>query len=579
MSRVVLKVSRGDDVRRIALKADEVHYQDVLDRVRSAFQLQQVAFSLKYFDEEKELVTVSCDQELVEAISHLHQITRLTNSRFYVVQPGQRSDDILASTMCQSVTRSVLGPYPPVTTYSDYPYLGTHPGTTNPGSPYPSTAYPGSPYPSTAYPGSPYPSTAYPGSPYPSTAYPGSPYPSTAYPGSPFAGSTHASTMYPNSGSFNGSPHPEPSHLGSIPDSSSVTHIGEGSAPLESAYISSFLQMGIQDPRTVSQVPPQPQEPHSSPFQLSDLSASRGTDQLSSGDQSAIEVSNASVPSSDSKPIQMKKEPMEDEHTSSLNLKADQDSAPPAAQPAFSFGTGPLPVQPEIQEEPPAQSGPSFFSFGTGEPPVQPEAQVVHYEGKEMESGSPANESELPANKEFNKSWVVMNTGDVPWPEGTRLVVGDEIGLEAMISPLAPGAQARVGITFPASAAAAGQLSWKQCMIISEDDTLILPLSPIVINFAAEDISPSPRRDEFSKNEPAQDPYYPMDSWGEAHGYHQPPPSNEKFEEPPKPFDHLLEQNVAALENLGFSSSRCRATLERCGNNLDQAIDFLLSEE
>merc|ERR1712130_382050 len=52
--------------------------------------------------------------------------------------------------------------------------------------------------------------------------------------------------------------------------------------------------------------------------------------------------------------------------------------------------------------------------------------------GRLISEGDPRPNSILPAYKEFTKTWTVANTSSRAWPEGVRVVVEGESGLEAM---------------------------------------------------------------------------------------------------------------------------------------------------
>merc|ERR1712098_145252 len=70
--------------------------------------------------------------------------------------------------------------------------------------------------------------------------------------------------------------------------------------------------------------------------------------------------------------------------------------------------------------------------------------------GRLISEGDPRPNSILPAYKEFTKTWTVANTSSRAWPEGVRVVVEGESGLEAHVPALPPNAQHEIHLTFSA---------------------------------------------------------------------------------------------------------------------------------
>ena len=100
MSRIVLKISYRDDIRRIPLNRDELSFSHLHNLVAESFQLRSTDFFIKYLDEDSDKITVNSDAELREAIEYLSETQRY--SRFFVSMKGQEED------ICQSLLNSSL---------------------------------------------------------------------------------------------------------------------------------------------------------------------------------------------------------------------------------------------------------------------------------------------------------------------------------------------------------------------------------------------------------------------------------------------------------------------------------------
>jgi len=88
--RLTLKITFGDDTRRISVQTD-LSYSDLIQHVTTLFRLSQDQVSavvLKYLDDESDLVTVSSDQELREAVRDALLAKNLLRFTLFVKPPA-----------------------------------------------------------------------------------------------------------------------------------------------------------------------------------------------------------------------------------------------------------------------------------------------------------------------------------------------------------------------------------------------------------------------------------------------------------------------------------------------------------
>jgi len=124
-SRLTVKVSYCGDIRRITMNRG-ASFDELRQIVSQSFSLDPATFYIKYFDEDQDKITISCDEEFQEAISYLTGASRF--ARLYVLLKGQDQDicqSILASTMSESSfnpsTVMALPNYPPKQEYMHSP--------------------------------------------------------------------------------------------------------------------------------------------------------------------------------------------------------------------------------------------------------------------------------------------------------------------------------------------------------------------------------------------------------------------------------------------------------------------------
>ena len=162
-------------------------------------------------------------------------------------------------------------------------------------------------------------------------------------------------------------------------------------------------------------------------------------------------------------------------------------------------------------------------------------------QGRQLSEGDPRPNSVLPAGKEFTKSWVIMNSGQSAWPEGVRVVVEGEDGLEAHVPSLPPNAQHEIHLTFSADVVLPTKSRpqvWK-CSVETEDGTKIISLTPVLVNIA-----------------PAA------------------PPADSKPDINPESNPAFIDA-LGRLVTLGFEESACRDALLRTGSDFEAALDLL----
>jgi len=110
-------------------------------------------------------------------------------------------------------------------------------------------------------------------------------------------------------------------------------------------------------------------------------------------------------------------------------------------------------------------------------------AKQLPLTGRVLSEGDPRPNAILPAHKEFTKTWTVVNTSNRSWPEGVRVVVEGESGLEAHVPALAPNTQHEIHLTFVADIVkpnGSRPVVWK-CSVETDDGTKILALTPVVV--------------------------------------------------------------------------------------------------
>lgn len=113
---IVLKISFGDDLRRFPVR-EGLTYAQLHKEVADMFELQK--FRLKYIDEDQELITISSDRELNDAITYLREQDPRKIVRFYVRTP---EDSGISASMLQS---SYFGGNS--TTFNDFKYSNVNP--------------------------------------------------------------------------------------------------------------------------------------------------------------------------------------------------------------------------------------------------------------------------------------------------------------------------------------------------------------------------------------------------------------------------------------------------------------------
>ena len=117
MNTVTLKISWKDDTRRIRIPSNTT-YQQLHTEVAQKFGLND--FRIKYIDEENELITVSTDRELFEAIDYLRDISGpRAIVRFFVRTPEDAATHATQSMLMSSVldpsqsASNIMGMGPP----------------------------------------------------------------------------------------------------------------------------------------------------------------------------------------------------------------------------------------------------------------------------------------------------------------------------------------------------------------------------------------------------------------------------------------------------------------------------------
>lgn len=134
MSRVRVKISHKDDIRRITLSPNEIQYRSIQEIVAEIFQLDKKCFQIKYFDDDNDLITIGNDNDLKEAISVLSGQQRMRSLRMYVKVKGENYD--IAQSMMESslLSSSVMN--------NNYqPYNPTSPNPNTPSNRLPDLQY------------------------------------------------------------------------------------------------------------------------------------------------------------------------------------------------------------------------------------------------------------------------------------------------------------------------------------------------------------------------------------------------------------------------------------------------------
>ena len=115
MSRLRLKISFKDDIRRITLSPEEVNFQSMKNIMAEIFNLDKDSFHVKYFDEDNDLITVGTDYDLTEAINVLSYASDRRGAsaalRMYVRMKGDDTDIMQSMLMGSSIMASAYSPY------------------------------------------------------------------------------------------------------------------------------------------------------------------------------------------------------------------------------------------------------------------------------------------------------------------------------------------------------------------------------------------------------------------------------------------------------------------------------------
>lgn len=106
---IVLKVSLADDLRRLTF-VTPFTFSRLIDLLRSTFATNPITLTIKYRDDENDLVTISNDSELVDAIS----VAQSTSSKILKLQLSQALDKSL-STSTSTSTPAASASHAPLT--------------------------------------------------------------------------------------------------------------------------------------------------------------------------------------------------------------------------------------------------------------------------------------------------------------------------------------------------------------------------------------------------------------------------------------------------------------------------------